>query len=409
MLINITALTNKVICHLKRKQIIRVIWEQYLAFLFVPVVLLLRFISPLILVRYGSTMSARIGHFAFKMNYYLCEKEHGLIDNKCFDIFYHGFNISNYQLKKMWDRHPDLRINKFAWLLYSANKLLPNSERYEIEKTDSVDSKNLVVKSKIHLQFTHDEIKEAQTDLRKMGIPADSAYIGLIARDSGYLKTVFPERNWDYHNYRDSNIDNYVLAAEELAARGHYVLRMGAAVENPFKTNNPKIIDYAMNGYRTDLLDIYIAANCYFFISTGTGMDEIPVLFRRPVVRVNYVPIEWIRGWLPDEITIFKKHWLKDKKRFMTIMEIIESGAGRWTYSELFEEHGIEPIENTPEEIRDVVTEMEKRLKGVWETTEEDEELQKRFWSFFKPGELNPVFRSRIGAEFLRQNKEMLE
>jgi putative glycosyltransferase (TIGR04372 family) len=310
----------------------------------------------------------------------------------------------------MWGRHPDLRINKFAWLLYSANKLLPNSERYEIENTGTIDSKDLVIKSKVHLQFTHDEIKEAQTDLRKMGIPpADSAYIGLIARDSGYLKTVFPERNWDYHNYRDSNIDNYVLAAEELAARGHYVLRMGAAVENPFKTNNPKIIDYAMNGYRTDLLDIYIAANCYFFISTGTGMDEIPVLFRRPVVRVNHMPIEWIRGWLPNEITIFKKHWLKDKKRFMTVREIIESGAGKWTYAELFEEHGIELIENTPEEIRDVITEMENRLKGVWETTEEDEELQKRFWSFFKPGELNPVFRSRIGAEFLRQNKEMLE
>ena len=181
-------------------------------------------------------MSARIGHFAFKMNYYLCEKEHGLIDNKCFDIFYHGFNISNYQLKKMWNRHPDLRINKFAWLLYSANKLLPNSERYEIENTGTIDSKDLVIKSKVHLQFTHDEIKEAQTDLRKMGIPADSAYIGLIARDSGYLKTVFPERNWDYHNYRDSNIDNYVLAAEELAARGHYVIRMGAVVEKPFKT-----------------------------------------------------------------------------------------------------------------------------------------------------------------------------
>lgn len=52
---------------------------------------------------------------------------------------------------------------------------------------------------------------------------------------------------------------------------------------------------------------------------------------------------------------------------------------------------------------------MDERLKGMWQTTEEDEELQRRFWSLFKPSELNRVFRSRIGAEFLRQNRELLD
>ena len=52
---------------------------------------------------------------------------------------------------------------------------------------------------------------------------------------------------------------------------------------------------------------------------------------------------------------------------------------------------------------------MDERLKGTWQTTEEDEELQQRFWSLFKPSELNQVFLSRIGAEFLRQNRELLD
>ena len=74
----------------------------------------------------------------------------------------------------------------------------------------------------------------------------------------------------------------------------------------------------------------------------------------------------------------------------------------------MFIKHGIELIENTPEEIYDVATEMDERLNGTWETTDQDDELQQRLWSIFKPSEHNQVFRCRIGAKYLRQNKELL-
>ena len=63
----------------------------------------------------------------------------------------------------------------------------------------------------------------------------------------------------------------------------------------------------------------------------------------------------------------------------MTYQEIYNSGAHLFLESRQFEENGIELIENTPEEIAAAVLEMEARLNGRWETTEEDEELQKRF------------------------------
>ena len=53
--------------------------------------------------------------------------------------------------------------------------------------------------------------------------------------------------------------------------------------------------------------------------------------------------------------------------------------------------------------------EMEDRLSGTWRASDEDEELQQRFWSLYRPSELNGVFLSRIGAEFLRQNRELLD
>ena len=55
-----------------------------------------------------------------------------------------------------------------------------------------------------------------------------------------------------------------------------------------------------------------------------------------------------------------------------------------------------------------LVMEMEARLKGTWQTTEDDEDLQRRFWSLFEDNEYHGEICSRIGAEFLRQNRELL-
>ena len=50
---------------------------------------------------------------------------------------------------------------------------------------------------------------------------------------------------------------------------------------------------------------------------------------------------------------------------------------------------------------------MDERLNDSWETTMEDEELQERFWALFGPDKLKSP-NLRIGAEYLRENKEFL-
>ena len=92
----------------------------------------------------------------------------------------------------------------------------------------------------------------------------------------------------------------------------------------------------------------------------------------------------------------------------MTFREILDSGKRSFLKSEEYKQLGIKIVENTPEEIAAVAVEMDERLRGTWQTAEEDEELQRRFWSLFKPSELNRNFLPRIGAEFLRQNQELL-
>ena len=60
------------------------------------------------------------------------------------------------------------------------------------------------------------------------------------------------------------------------------------------------------------------------------------------------------------------------------------------------------------EEILQITQEMESRLDGTWEKNEEDEILQKRFWQHFKFSKLHGVIRSRIGAHFLRANRDLI-
>lgn len=74
---------------------------------------------------------------------------------------------------------------------------------------------------------------------------------------------------------------------------------------------------------------------------------------------------------------------------------------------------GLKILENTPEEIAQVAIEMEQRIRGVFNPSEEDEELQRRFLSIVGSylevlAPIENYQRLRIGAHFLRAHPELL-
>jgi len=76
--------------------------------------------------------------------------------------------------------------------------------------------------------------------------------------------------------------------------------------------------------------------------------------------------------------------------------------------NEIFAKLNLELIENTPEEIRAVTIEMDERISGSWVTSEEDEELQDKFWSLFGPDKIRS-HDLRIGSTFLKQNIDLIK
>ena len=380
-------------------------------YLFIPLVLFIRVLRPLALIRFGMIESDRIGHLSRMTELYLCKKELGTRD-RTLDIFCYRRPVSNKQLLKMYGRI--LCISRFYEILYKSNRMLIGYKTHEVALRESrgIDVSNLTARTKPHISFTQEEENRGWDALYDIGLPDGTSFILFHARDSEYLAknlTYKSRDQWAYHEYRDFNIHNYCAAVESLTQRGYYAFRMGAIVNDALDTTNPKVIDYAVK-HRTDFLDIYLLSKCKFFIGSYNGITNTAYdLFRKPIACVNFVPLEFIWMWYPNALYIPKKYWLRNARRFMTFREIFESGAGKYSYAQEYERHGIELVENTPEEINVLAMEMDDRLNGTWQTTDEDETLQKQFWNIFPKSEFRGEIRARIGTEFLRDNRELLD
>lgn len=331
----------------------------------------------------------------------------------------------------MWKRVlPVFPWPKLARFVERVNNWFPGHEQYRIqnlgviptkkEHVSYLEGRNLKVYSRYNqrlecilgssqsnLSFTEVEEVRGKKEIQQLGIPPENPFICFHNRDSAFLNVLENDVDWNYHNFRDSSILNYIPAAEEMTKRGCYAVRLGAEVNEIVDSKNPKIIDYSSNGIRTDFLDIYLSAKCRFILCSDTGISLPAEVFKRPLVYVNWTMTLRTPVYAAYGLVIFKKFYLKNKNQYMSFSEIINLKFGGNDTDEIFARLNLELIENTPEEIHAVTIEMDERLNSTWETTEEDEHLQRQFWALFGPDK----FKSpdlRIGAEYLRQNKDLL-
>ena len=113
--------------------------------------------------------------------------------------------------------------------------------------------------------------------------------------------------------------------------RGYFVIRMGAVVNEALTTTNPMIIDYATKA-RSDFMDIFLCANCRFFFGCTGGFTAVPRIFRRPVIFGNLVALfkdQLTRA--PTGLVIPKKLWLREERRFMTLVDQVALNGAAWT------------------------------------------------------------------------------
>lgn len=380
----------------------------------IPIVLALRLLKPLVWIRFGCICGSRFGHFVFDVEYYLCERKLGIQPQRAVDFFFYRWGKpANTFFARMCERQ--MQVRSWAEFLFFANHWLPGAHEHEVlpamTRFSSRDLKGLFQQTEPQLYFTGEENLQGQAFLKNIGCKKDDKFVCLIVRDAAYLSQYYVgDVDLSYHNYRDTDIDTYEEAALALAEKGYWVFRMGKAVYKPFKTSHPRILDYANTTYRSDFLDIWLMANCFFCISTGTGLDEVPRAFRRPAVYVNYLPALYFVTY--DHCIFAPKHlaW-QDTNRRLTLTEHL---VHPYYYAEKYEQKKILVQDLNPGEIRQAVLEMESKLTGTWQETDEGMQQQARFWEIFKGnskfhtynGRIHP--KAQVSSTFLKANTQWL-
>ncbi|MEQ8505316.1 MAG: TIGR04372 family glycosyltransferase [Rhodospirillales bacterium] len=260
------------------------------------------------------------------------------------------------------------------------------------------------------LKFTECEEHQGRQALFEAGIDADDWFVCFHARTPIYLANAFPGQDWGYHDYRDCSIDNYVTTAIEIVKRGGFAIRMGAKGEEPYGgTDDPQIIDYA-NEFKSEFMDIYLAAHCKFLLcGGGSGIGALAFQFDRPVIWANLIPLPYI-PWRSDDLIIPKLIWDEKAGRFLTFAEMHSLGliAGiNGGESRFYLDRGLRPVENSPEDLLDIALEMFDQVNGVARSNRELE-LQREFKKTYFSHVPDYQKASNIGSRFLAKHEFLM-
>lgn len=272
----------------------------------VPAGILLAIIIKLIAIFYHveilGIQATRIGHLAIdpEVAYLHFHKVHKR--RACIWFYFKReedeFYANNFLIEK-WCEILNIGPQWILEIIDRLQKLIP------VLSTQSVSKKIISTDYRVLddypplINLLESEIQDGNALLQNLGIGKKDKYICLAVRDGSYLRDRFPKRDFSYHDYRDSDISDYVPMAEFLTSQGYFVVRMGRLNSPMQKTNNPKIIDYANSNFTSDFADVYLFRNCDFIISTSTGMDRIGLLFRKKIGLVN-LPLPWEAEFLGD-------------------------------------------------------------------------------------------------------------
>jgi len=282
----------------------------------------------------------------------------------------------------------------------------------EVPKLSIYGPNNALDHCASHLSFTNSEELRAQKDLARMGIDSNKPFVCLIVRDSGHYASRGESESSGYHllNY---DVSDFELAARVLADNGYQVIRMGAGSEKPLSLQHPNVFDYAKSEHRSAFLDIFIAGNCSFAISTQTGPDCVSLAFRRPVCYIDIA--RYSQFFLGTSIAFWNPTVLMKNGNRMSLQQIMDSGISLFKDPNDFERNGIESVHSTPEVIRDLVIGYQEMFERGFSLSVDEKDIVNRANEIIEKGmgefaqnkfgritaKLNPVFLRQQGDWFL--------
>ena len=148
---------------------------------------------------------------------------------------------------------------------------------------------------------------------------------------------------------------------------------------------------------------------------------HLPSIFHRPMAMANVIPLVDVVNGCANTVTIPKKFYSAKKRRLLTFKEILSepllagySSKKHNENPEFFDALELELKDNTPEEILELGVEMDQLVRGSFQPTQEDRQLQQRFLAILETYRtalppFDDLSRLKMGSHFLRTHPELLD
>lgn len=239
--------------------------------------------------------------------------------------------------------------------------------------------------------------------LEKMGAPRDAWFVCVHSREGGYSPS-----DEHLHSYRNSDIETYSLAMRAITERGGWCVRVGEKTSKRLP-HHDRVIDYAHSPFKSDWMDVFLCANCHFFLGNSSGLYLLSSVFGKRSALANLMPMS---GAMPvgfNDIGIPKLLRNRKTGQLLGYDELLKSEIANFRFTSQYEAHDVLVEDNSPEDIRELAVEMLQSVDGTIAYEKDDELNQGRFQALMRPGHYSYGAASRIGRDFLKKYSHLLQ
>lgn len=355
-----------------------------------------------------TVITGRIGHLAAEVDCFLKSRALGELPRRRWFLVAPPGCVANEHLMQYWStRIAVVRSPLIAYIALAMSRWLLmkyDVSHYVLRLNATQDIYRINAKWRGRppvLALTPADNLWSESALAKLGIPPGGWFVCVHVREEG-----FSPSDDRAHAHRNASPDAVTLAMEEIVRRGGWCVRMGDPSMSRLRPM-PGVVDYAHHPLRSERYDVVLCAKARFFLGNTSGLALVSSAFGVPSALVNMIPMSALAP-LPGDLSIPKLLVSKADSRVLTFREVLQEPAGDFRYAALYEVAEVRPVENDPEDIRDLVVEMLDRLAGCFADSVDDDVRQRRFTMLLRPGHYSYGAASRVGTVFLRKYEHLL-
>ena len=353
-------------------------------------------------------LTQRIGHLAAEVDCFLKLQNLGEVDyRKNYFILAPENKIANSCLLDYWQDHIKVIRHPFAcWLLslLTRGPLIRHSiKNYLLAIGRSAEYYSVQARwadrpALLKLRANHQEI--GRKYLASLGIPSGAWFVCVHARDGGYSS-----QDESVHSYRNTTLSHLKDAMQVIVARGGWCILMGDSTSQSLPPM-VGVIDYAHHQSRSEELDIYLCAECKFFLGNTSGLFLVSTIFDVPSALTNQTPFA-ATGFHKRDISIPKLIRRKGQTEYLNVYEIMNSKTSLFRMSRLYTDAQLELIENTSDEIKELTIEMLEALDGNLYNFQDAALCYSIFISLLRPEHYSYGTRGKISQSFLLRHNSV--